>query len=89
MVVLLVTLVLSVVLRAGGAAILLPLLPVLPLGVIGWTRYRQQREQDRLMRCPKCGLRLSYRRLGPSHGMLECPAMCGYRRFVGRPGPPP
>ena len=36
-------------------------------------------------RCPRCGLPLAYRKLGPNHGMLECPALCGYRRFVGNP----
>jgi hypothetical protein len=85
-VVLVVTLFLGMMLRTAGPAMLFPFLPVLPLAVIGMTRYRAQREQERMMRCPKCDLRLAYRRLGPSYGMLECPALCGYRRFVGRPG---
>jgi hypothetical protein len=88
-VVVVVTLLISMMLRAAGPAVLFPFLPVLPLALIGVTRYRAHREEERLMRCPKCDLRLAYRRLGPSHGMLECPALCGFRRFVGRPGPRP
>ena len=86
-VVLLVTLVVSAMLRMAGPAVLFPFLPLVPLAAIGVTRYRSQREEERQMRCPRCDLRLAFRQLGPSHGMLECPALCGYRRFVSRQGP--
>ena len=84
-VVLVVTLLISVGLRAAGPAVFFPFVPLVPLAILGVTRVRAQREQERLMRCPTCGLRLAFRQLGPSHGMLECPALCGYRRFVQRP----
>lgn len=34
---------------------------------------------------PHLRVRLAYRRLGANHGMLERPAMRGYRRLVGDP----
>ena len=77
--------ILVALLRATGGVLLLPILPLVPLVAIGYVRYQQQRETQRQMSCPKCGLRLSYRRLGPSHGMLECPLLCGYKRLVGDP----
>ena len=71
--------------RAVGPAPLAALLPVLPMGFLGYLRYREMRESQRRNSCPACELRLAYRRLGPAHGMLECPALCGYRRLVGDP----
>ena len=84
-VVLFVMLFMTTLVRLGGAPVLLPFVPVLPIAFIGVSRYHRQREQQRLMRCPRCDLPLAYRQLGPSYGMWECPALCGYRRFVGTP----
>ena len=84
-VVLAVTLLAGLMLRAAGPAVFLPFLPVVPLAIIGVTQVRSRREQERLMRCPNCGLRLAYRQLRPSYAMLECPSLCGYRRFVRPP----
>ena len=75
----------TTLLRVAGPPAMLPLIPVVPLALIGGSRYYRQREQQRQMRCPRCDLPLAYRKLGPNHGMLECPALCGYRRFVGNP----
>jgi hypothetical protein len=70
----------------GGAAVglALPFVMAIPWLLFGWFNAQQRRRP----RCPNCDLPLSYRRLGPSHGMLECPALCGYRRLVGSPGGP-
>ena len=76
---------LGVMLRAVGPAPLLALLPVVPMAVLGYLRYLDMRATQRRNSCPTCELRLAYRRLGPDHGMLECPALCGYRRLVGDP----
>lgn len=75
------TLVLGAALRAAGAGLILPLLLPLPTLALGWYSMQSAKAQ----RCPTCDLPLSYRRLGPSHGLLECPALCGYRRLVGDP----
>jgi predicted RNA-binding Zn-ribbon protein involved in translation (DUF1610 family) len=75
----------STLLRSFGPGVLLPLLPLIPLTAIGLMRYSQMRERRQQMSCPNCGLRLSYRPLSRSHGMLECPLLCGYRRLVGDP----
>ncbi len=80
-----VTVAVAALLRSLGLALLLPMLPLVPLIVIFIVRFNAMREQQRRMRCPRCELRLSYRALGPSHGMLECPALCGYRKYVGNP----
>ncbi len=74
-------------LRSTGAAsvgLVLPLIMAVPWLVFGWLNAQQRRRP----RCPNCDLPLSYRRLGPSHGMLECPALCGYRKLVGDPTGP-
>lgn len=71
--------------RAVGPAPLIALLPAVPMAVMGYLRYQDQRRQQRERSCPRCELPLAYRRLGSSHGMLECPALCGYRRLVGGP----
>ncbi|MDP8938017.1 MAG: hypothetical protein M3O23_09875 [Actinomycetota bacterium] len=76
---------LGVMLRAVGPAPLFALLPAVPMAIMGYLRYQDMRRQQRENSCPTCELRLAYRRLGASHGMLECPAMCGYRRLVGDP----
>ncbi len=76
---------LSVMLRAVGPAPLFALLPAVPIAIMGYLRYQEQRRQQRQNSCPRCELRLAYRRLGPNHGMLECPSLCGYRRLVGDP----
>ena len=83
--VLLAVVVLTAFLRGAIPLLVLPLLPLLPLTAIGVVRYQEMRERQRQMQCPKCDLRLSYRPLSRSHGMLECPLMCGYRRLVGDP----
>jgi len=75
----------TLMLRAVGPAPLAALLPALPLGIIGFLRYRDMKETQRQNSCPACELRLAFRRLGPHHGMLECPALCGFRRLVGDP----
>ena len=75
----------TLMMRAVGPAPLAAVLPVLPLGIIGFLRYRDMKENQRRNSCPACELRLAYRRLGPHHGMLECPSLCGYRRLVGDP----
>ena len=75
---------LRIPLRSAGMAgfgLVLPLLLTVPWLIMGW--YRAQ--ENRRPRCPNCDLPLSYRPLGPTHGMLECPALCGYRKLVGRP----
>ncbi|MDQ6724965.1 MAG: hypothetical protein M3066_02145 [Actinomycetota bacterium] len=79
--VLAVTMVLGTVLRAVGVGLILPL--VLPVPSLAMAYFSMKARQPPT--CPTCGLRLSYRKLGPNHGMLECPAMCGYRRLVGDP----
>ena len=76
---------LGVLLRAVGPAPLMALLPVVPMAILGYLRYQDLLESRRRSSCPSCELRLAYRRLGPAHGMLECPALCGYRRLVGDP----
>jgi hypothetical protein len=76
---------LAVMMRAVGPAPLFVLLPAVPMAALGYLRYQDMRRQQRERSCPRCELRLAYRRLGPSHGMLECPALCGYRRLVGDP----
>ena len=76
---------LGVMVRAVGPAPLLALLPVVPMAVLGYLRYQEMRASQRRNACPTCELPLAYRRLGPDHGMLECPALCGYRRLVGGP----
>jgi len=76
-----VTMVLGTALRAVGVGLILPLL--LPIPSLAMAYFSMKERQP--PKCPNCGLRLSYRKLGPSHGMLECPAMCGYRRLVGDP----
>ena len=76
---------LGVMLRAVGPAPLFVLLPVAPMAVLGYLRYQDMRASQRRKTCPTCELRLAYRRLGANHGMLECPALCGYRRLVGDP----
>lgn len=76
-----VTMVLGTALRAVGVGLVLPLL--LPIPSLAMAYFSMKERQP--PKCPSCELRLSYRRLGPSHGMLECPAMCGYRRLVGNP----
>lgn len=65
-----------------GAGLIMPLFLVVPWLILGW--YQQKERQPPA--CPNCELPLSFRRLGPSHGMLECPSMCGYRKLVGEPG---
>ena len=75
----------SFMVSAVGPAPLAAVLPALPLGVIGYLRYQDMRASQRRNSCPSCELRLAYRRLGANHGMLECPALCGYRRLVGDP----
>jgi len=72
---------LAAALRAAGAGLILPLL--LPIPTLAMLYFRMKERQPPL--CPTCELPLSYRKLGPSHGMLECPSMCGYRRLVGDP----
>ncbi len=70
----------------GGASVglVLPLIMAVPWLVFGWYNAQQRRRPQ----CPNCELPLSFRPLGPSHGMLECPALCGYRKVVGNPGGP-
>jgi hypothetical protein len=75
------TLVLGTALRAVGVGLILPLL--LPIPSLAMAYFSMKENQP--PRCPTCDLRLSYRKLGPNHGLLECPAMCGYRRMVGDP----
>jgi hypothetical protein len=70
--------VLGFMLRAAGVTLLLPLLMPVPALAMGY--YSMKANQP--PRCPNCDLRLSYRRLGSGHGMLECPALCGYRKLV-------
>lgn len=72
-------------LGVAGAALIMPLFMVVPWLILGW--YQQKERQPPM--CPNCELPLSFRRLGPSHGMLECPSLCGYRRLVGQPGARP
>ena len=67
---------------AAGFGLVMPLLFAVPMLIMSWDRRREGARP----RCPNCDLPLSYRALGPSHGMLECPALCGYVRFVGDPG---
>ncbi len=66
---------------AASAGFVLPVIMAVPWLVFGWYNAQQRRRP----RCPNCDLPLSYRQLGPSHGMLECPALCGYRKLVGSP----
>lgn len=68
-------------LRAVGVGLILPL--VLPLPSLSLAYFSMKARQRPV--CPNCELALSYRRLGPNHGMLECPAMCGYGHMVGDP----
>jgi len=71
-------------LRAAGVAgigLIMPLFMIAPMLVLGW----YQRKERQRPQCPSCELPLSFRPLGPSHGMWECPALCGYRRLVGDP----
>ncbi len=75
----------TAMMRAVGPAPLAAILPALPLAVIGYLRYQDMKAERKRNSCPSCELRLAYRRLGPNHGMLECPALCGYRRLVGDP----
>lgn len=82
--VLVATLVLSVALRAVGVGLFLPL--ILPIPSLALAYFSMKENQP--PKCPSCELRLSYRKLGPNHGMLECPALCGYRRMVGDPRRP-
>jgi hypothetical protein len=72
--------VLSFLLRAVGVGVLLPLL--MPIPILAMTYYSMKGNQPAT--CPTCGLRLSYRPLGQGRGMLECPALCGYRKMVER-----
>ena len=66
------------------AGLVFPLFMAVPWLILGWYNAQQRRRPQ----CPNCELPLSYRPLGPTHGMLECPALCGYRRLVGNPGGP-
>ncbi len=75
------TLLLATALRAAGAGLILPLLLPIPSLALAYFAMKERQPP----KCPNCDLRLSYRKLGPSHGMLECPAMCGHRRLVGDP----
>ncbi len=61
------------------AALVLPLFTALLWLAFAWYEAQERRRPQ----CPNCELPLAYRRLGPSHGMLECPALCGYRTLVG------
>lgn len=76
-----VTMVVATVLRAVGVGLILPLVMPIPWLVMGYLSMKERQPP----KCPNCDLRLSYRRLGPNHGMLECPSMCGYRKLVGDP----
>ena len=76
---------LGVMVRVVGPAPLLALLPLVPMAVLGYLRYQDMRASQRRNSSPTCDLRLAYRRLGPNPGMLECPALCGYRRLAGDP----
>ena len=81
----LLTALLRIPLRSAGVAgigLLMPLFLAVPWLILGWYNSRVGRRPQ----CPDCELPLSYRPLGPSHGMLECPALCGYRKVVGDPG---
>ena len=85
------TLLLGVLLRAvlapagvPATALVFPLIMAVPWLILAW--YRNQ--EGRRPVCPTCDLPLSYRRLGPSHGMWECPALCGHRKLDGKPGTP-
>jgi len=69
----------------GAVGLVFPLVMAVPWLILGWYRAQEQRRPE----CPNCGLPLSYRQLGPSHGMLECPALCGYSKLVGDPGARP
>lgn len=75
------TMLLAIALRAAGVGLVLPLL--LPIPSLAMAYFSMKANQP--PKCPTCDLRLSYRRLGPNHGMLECPSLCGYRRLVGDP----
>ena len=77
------TLVLATALRAAGVGLILPLLLPIPSLALAYFSMKERQPP----KCPNCGLRLSYRKLGPNHGMLECPVLCGYRRLVGDPRP--
>jgi hypothetical protein len=86
LVILLATTVFGILVRVGlasvgivAAGLVFPLVMALPWLIITWYQFQ---ERQRSM-CPKCELPLSYRQLGPSHGMLECPTLCGYRKLVG------
>ena len=79
-----VTLVLATALRAAGVGLILPLLLPIPSLALGYFLMKERQPP----KFPTCELPLSYRKLGPNHGMLECPAMCGHRRMVGDPRPP-
>lgn len=79
------TMVLATALRAAGIGLILPLLLPIPWLALGYFSMKERQPPE----CPTCELRLSYRRLGPSHGMLECPSLCGYRKLVGDPRPHP
>ena len=85
------TLVFGILVRTALAAVgvataglVLPLFMAVPWLILAW--YNAQERLRPL--CPNCELPLSYRPLGPSHGMLECPALCGYRKLVGKPSGP-
>ena len=76
---------LRIPLRSAGVAgvgLIMPMFLFVPMLIMAWN----QRNARQRPRCPNCDLPLSYRPLGPNHGMLECPALCGYTRFVGDPG---
>lgn len=75
------TLFLVVALRGAGLGLIFPLIMPLPWLALAYFSMKERQPP----RCPTCELRLSFRRLGPHHGMLECPSMCGYRRLVGDP----
>ena len=79
--VMVVTMLLATGLRAAGVGLILPLLMPIPWLVMGYFSFKERQPP----KCPTCDLRLSYRRLGPNHGMLECPSLCGYRKLVGDP----
>jgi hypothetical protein len=84
---LLLTTLLRVPLRSAGIGaigVIMPFFMVVPWLILGWYRAQESKRPQ----CPTCELPLSYRKLGPSHGMLECPSLCGYRKLVGSPRPP-
>ena len=83
------TLVFGILVRTALAAVgvataglVFPLFMAVPRLILGWYKAQERRRPQ----CLNCELPLSDRRLGPSHGMLECPALCVYRKLVGNPG---